>query len=84
MQLQAGGGAGGSQGARVTPTPMVQTPVGTVSGSQHSRSSSQASQVSQTPPTAAPVSESPVSAVQAPSSDSNNKDISPAPNPTTA
>lgn len=47
MQLQGGGGSAGSQGARVTPTPMVQTPVGTVSGSQHSRSSSQASQVSQ-------------------------------------
>lgn len=44
MQLQGSGGTSGAQGTRVTPTPMVQTPVGTVSGSQHSRSSSQASQ----------------------------------------
>lgn len=57
MQLQGGVASAGAQGNRVTPTPMVQTPVGTVSGSQHSRSSSQtsqASQISQTAPAALP------------------------------
>ena len=77
MQLQAGGGAVGSQGTRVTPTPMVQTPVGTVSGSQHSRSSSQASQISQTPPASAPMPEPPINANPTPSPNSNEKDISP-------
>lgn len=52
MQLQGGVASTGAQGSRVTPTPMVQTPVGTVSGSQHSRSSSQTSQLSQVSQTA--------------------------------
>lgn len=71
MQLQGGSGSVGTQGSRVTPTPMVQTPVGTVSGNQHSRSSSQASQVSQSsPPQTLPAHMLPV-----PSVDPNISDL---------